>query len=249
MLTSAEWKRYFESNLRALLKVPWDLGAELTPEERQAIASSVQDFQAGESSEGRHLLRYAQKHAEQISDPVYVDAIRLFIAEEQRHGRDLGRFLQLNGIPLVKTTFTDRVFRWLRQLFGGLEISVSVLVTAEMIAKVYYSALKEATQSAILRTLCEQILRDEVRHVEFHTERLSILRADRNYVLLKCTMAIQRFLFFGTCLVVWPFHAQTFTRGGYDFARYWRHNWAEFGQAFRQRSFRRRSEDLKTSQV
>src|SRR5688500_3468024 len=145
MQTSQEWRRYYEENARSLLKIPWELGHELSYAEQRAIIRSVQDFQAGESSEGMHLFQYAKDYAERAGDHVYIEASRLFIAEEQRHARDLGRFMQINGLPLVKTTFTDGVFRRLRQVFGGLEISIGVLVTAEIIAKVYYAALQSAT--------------------------------------------------------------------------------------------------------
>ncbi|HRJ76077.1 MAG TPA: hypothetical protein PLX90_08775, partial [Anaerolineales bacterium] len=132
MKTSLEWKKYYEENARSLLEIPWHVGHELSEEEKLAITSSVQDFQTGESSEGRHLIQYARDFAEKTGDLEYVNTIRVFIAEEQRHARDLGRFLQTNGIPLVKKTFTDDVFRSLRQLLGNLEVSVSVLITAEI---------------------------------------------------------------------------------------------------------------------
>jgi rubrerythrin len=221
MRTSAEWKKYYEENARSLLEIPWQIGYELTADERKAIASSVQDFQAGESSEGRHLFQYAKNYAQQTGDYEYIQAIRLFIAEEQRHARDLARFLQINRIPLVKTTFTDDVFRHLRQLLGNLEMSIAVLITAEIIAKVYYAALRDATNSQVLQTLCKQILQDEVRHVEFQAERLGILRVNRNWLLLTMTNALQRFLFWGTCLVVWRFHRKVFLKGGYSFIGYW----------------------------
>jgi len=232
MLTSLEWRKYYEENSRLLLEIPWDIRHELTDEEQKAITSSVQDFQAGESSEGRHLFQYAKTYAEQTGDHEYVEAIRLFIAEEQRHARDLAHFMQINGIPLVKTTLTDSVFRQLRQIIGGLEISIGVLITAEIIAKVYYAALKDATNSVVLQTLCRQILSDEVKHIEFQVERLGILRAKRNWLLLKGTMVIQRFLFWGTCIVVWIFHGKVFRKSGSGFAKFWQHCWKEFEEAF-----------------
>src|SRR4051794_30829492 len=102
-MTSQEWKSYYEHNARSLLDVPWERGAELGDDEIAAIGSSLQAFQAGENSEGHHLFKYAKAYVARTGDDAYVAAIRLFIAEEQRHARDLGRFLQLNKIPLLKT--------------------------------------------------------------------------------------------------------------------------------------------------
>ncbi len=231
MRTSLEWKNYYKENIRSLLSIPWHLGHELTEEEQIAISSSVQDFQAGESSEGRHLLQYAKRYGKQTGDHEYVEAIRLFIAEEQRHARDLAHFLQINGILLVKTTFSDRVFRRLRQFFENLEISIAVLVTAEIIAKVYYAALNDATNSVVLQTLCKQILQDEVKHVEFQAERLGVLRVKRSWIFLKITIALQQILFSGTCMVVWIFHHKVFKKSGYNFKKFWHHNWYEFQNA------------------
>ena len=232
MRISLEWRKYYEENARSLLEIPWQIGHELSENEKAAIASSVQDFQAGESSEGRHLFQYAKNYAKETGDSEYVEAIRLFIAEEQRHARDLGHFLQINEIPLVRTTFTDGVFRRLRQLLGNLEISISVLITAEIIAKVYYFALRDATNSQVLQVLCKQILQDEVKHVEFQAERLGILRADRNWLFLTLTNELQRLLFWGTCLVVWLFHRKVFLKSRYSFVKFWKHSWKEFNEAF-----------------
>ena len=232
MPSSLEWRLYYEENAQSLLEIPWQFGPELTPDETAAIAQSLKEFQAGENSEGKHLIRYAQEYAERTGDQEYVLTIRLFIAEEQRHARDLGRFLTLNNIPVVRTTFTDRVFRKLRHLFGGLEISIAVLITAEIIAKVYYAALLEATESAILRILCDQILRDELRHVRFQAEQLAKLRVGRRWFGRTATMGLQRFLYLGTTLVVWPFHRKAIGRGGLSLWGWWRSCWLEFSEAF-----------------
>src|SRR5262249_37080603 len=154
--SSAAWCRYFRANALALLDVPWEQGAALTEAERSAVAASLQGFQLGESSEGRHLLDRARDYARRTGDWGYVEAVRAFIGEEQRHARDLGSFLKLAGVPLLSRTWTDAVFRWLRHR-AGLEVSIAVLITAEVIAKVYYDAVRSATGSAVLRRLCDQI--------------------------------------------------------------------------------------------
>jgi hypothetical protein len=228
--TSESWIAYFQANARSLLLIPWERGAELTDKERPLIARSVQIFQLGESSEGRHLYQRSREWAERNGDPNYPTAIRLFIAEEQRHAADLGRFLTLNGMALLERTFTDTVFRKLRR-FAQLDMSISVLVTAEIIAKVYYTALREATRSTILRTLCDQILRDEEQHVRFQCERLAILRRGRSRAENFLRVGMQRFLFFGTCAVVWIGHRRAFRAGGYGLARFWSGLWAEFEMA------------------
>ena len=232
MRTSAEWLRYFEQNRQSLLEILWPAGPELTEQERLRLGRSVQEFQRGESSEGRHFLRYAEQYAAKTGDRDYVSALRLFIAEEQRHARDLGRFLAINGIPLVESTLPDRVFRILRRLLGTLEMTIAVLITAEIIAQVYYTALRAATNSVILERLCEQILWDEASHVEFQAEQLATLRARRGQLLYGLTVTAQRMLFLSTCLVVWVFHRSAFKAGGQNFRHFWHSAWFHFEKAF-----------------
>ncbi|HKW12750.1 MAG TPA: ferritin-like domain-containing protein [Gemmatimonadaceae bacterium] len=233
MRTSADWLRHFETNARQLRIIPWERGAELTTEESAAIASSVAEFQRGESGEGRHLIRYAIQYAELTGDLEYVGAIRLFIREEQRHARDLARFFTLNGIPLARASFADAVFRRLRNLLGTLEMSIAVLITAELMAQVYYDRLGVATQSTILRRLCEQILDDEARHVEFQAERLGMLRARRGKLGYLATMAFQRMLFAATSVVVWHAHRRAFRQADFAFVQFWKGAWCCFDAAFR----------------
>ena len=230
--TSPDWVRYFEANRAALLDIPWDIGAELSEPERRAIQRSVQEFQRGEQSEGRHFYRYAQQYAAATGDDDYLVALKLFIAEEHRHARDLAHFLAINGIPLVEGTFSDSVFRRLRHVIGTLEISIAVLLVAEVIAQVYYVALQRATQSVVLQRLCDQIIRDEDRHVQFQSQQLARLRVGRGPVFRGVTMAVQQLLFLGTCIVVWIVHAPAFKAGGHGFVRFWRAAWYHFRRAF-----------------
>src|SRR5690348_13071644 len=171
--SSQDWVDYFRCNGFVAMRVPWHLGPDLRPEERRAIAHSVQLFQLGESSEGRHLMRYAREWAARAGDAAYSEAIRMLIAEEQRHSSALARFMDLNGIARIARGTSDRIFRRLRNIFDSLEISLSVLVIAEIIAKVYYPALRVATNSEVLRAICDQVYREEIAHVDFQTEQLA----------------------------------------------------------------------------
>ena len=100
--SSRAWCDYFRHNGANLLPLPWDRGAELTDAERDAVAASLQSFQLGESSQGRHLLRCAADHASRTGDPAYLEATRLFLAEEHRHSRTLARFLDLHRPEAVE---------------------------------------------------------------------------------------------------------------------------------------------------
>jgi len=227
---SADWVAYYRHNDKNLISIPWEIGAELSDQERMAIAKSVQDFQLGESSEGRHLQNCAEEWGRQNQDAEYSESIRLFIREEQRHARELGRFLELNGIELIGKAWTDSLFRRLRHL-AGLEMSIMVLLTAEIVAQVYYAALRESTQSQVLKTICDQILRDEEQHVRFQCERLSIIARTKPWIRLCLRYFMQRALMLGALPIVWISHRHAYRAGGYSFGRFVSETWLAFDLA------------------
>jgi hypothetical protein len=106
-----------------------------------------------------------------------------------------------------------------------------VLLTAEVIAKVYYAALRKATGSVVLQCLCDQILHDEIYHVRFQTQRLAALRGERPRWRVAYAQGLQRFLFWGTCWVVWLKYRRAFRAGGYGFPRFRRSSWREMARA------------------
>jgi hypothetical protein len=154
-MTFADWATYFSVNQTHLDNLSWDDTYRLTERELRAIRYSLPQFQQGENSEGRHLYQKAKD----FGDPDYVAAIRLFIREEQGHARVLGQYMALHQLPrLCKSSALDKVFRWLRQ-WASLEHTLRVLLTAEIIAAVYYQALYQATYSGLLQQICRRILR------------------------------------------------------------------------------------------
>ncbi|HEX3315865.1 MAG TPA: ferritin-like domain-containing protein [Gemmataceae bacterium] len=231
---SHEWCAYFELNKTRLLDIPWHRGAGLTPDDMTAVIPSLQEFQLGESSEGTNLRRLAEAEAIARNDPLYAVAMRLFIAEEHRHADAMGKFLDLAGVPRLKATSGDFVFRRLRRALG-LETMIVVLLTAEIIAKVYYRALYFASESPVLRRICAQLLRDELKHVDFHTERLRLMRRGRAPWRRRLVDLATRTLFGGTCFVVWLRHRRPLRRGGYGLRRFWSALWAEFEKAYGER--------------
>lgn len=231
--TSAEWVAYFRENAGRLLEIPWECRAGVSPEQLAEIAPSLAGWQLGETSDGSRLLAAAAHYAARQNDPDFVEAIRLFIAEEQRHGATLGRFLAMAGAPLKSWDLGDAVFRLFRHLMVRMEVWATIVIMVEVHAMLYYAAIRRATASAVLRLLCEQILRDEVPHIRFQCERLAILRRERGGFLRALTGALHRVLFAGTTLAVWVGHRRALRAGGYTFRRFWRAAWARMGAAWR----------------
>ena len=220
--TSADWLTYFEENRENLLALPWNTAYFLTPEEKEAIAPSIQNFQLGEQSEGTNLLKATRKEVERSGDVAFLQAMKLFIGEEQRHARELGNFMQCEGIPLRKKHWSDRLFRRFRRGVN-LEVALRVLLTAEIIATIYYKALQEATQSPLLQKICEQILKDEHQHLYFQIDRLRQLQQHRKRWQQNASNFGNYLFLMLTILVVWLDHRRVFHRSGYRLIDVYRH--------------------------
>jgi hypothetical protein len=210
--TTQDWIDHFRWNGSVAMRIPWHIGPDLTDADRAAIAHSIQIFQLGENSEGRHLMRYAKEWAARTGDTAYPEAIRMLIGEEQRHANVLGRFMEMNNIARLKHGSSDRIFWQARNFLGNLEISISVLVTAEIIAKIYYPALRDATASIVLREICEQIHREEIAHVEFQTQQLARIRGGRAPYAIWATRLLHRMLFYPTLIMVAMSHRKAMRR-------------------------------------
>lgn len=217
---SYAWSRYFAENIVDPLEFPWGHEYLLSERERDLIASSIQEFQLGESSEGRSFVRRGEQHARRSGDNWFVPALRMFIAEEQRHSSWLGRFMDREGIRRLSAHWVDDVFRWLRNL-AGLELSVTVLVTAECIAVPYYRALHDATASPLLRAICRRILREEAAHLDYQASTLAALGAGRSNWLVSLRYALHAALLTGTTAIVWHDHGPVFRAANYTWLRVW----------------------------
>lgn len=227
---SVHWVARFRTNATIPDRIPWTDRPTLGPVERAALARSIQEFQLGESSEGRHLQRAADRYALTAGDAAYAAAIRLFIREEQRHAAYLARFLTAEGVPLAGRRWADSAFRRLRHV-GGLEMAICVLLTAEIVAQVYYAALRRATRSRVLQGICRRVLADEAAHVRFQAERIALLRRDRPAWLIGVALGLHRLLFAAALVVVWVNHRPVLERGGYDRKGGWRAGWRAFRRA------------------
>src|SRR5262245_49859980 len=172
---SLAWGGHFRRNAVEQRDIPWHEATRLSDDQRRILIPSLQDFQLGESSDGRQGLARAAAYGQRIGDPHYAETMRLFFAEENRHAAYLARYLQIQDEPLIARSWTDFVFRRVRRLMG-LETLLTVLLTVELIAEVYYRAIRNATRCPALRAICDQILRDEKNHVQFHVERFALLQ-------------------------------------------------------------------------
>lgn len=221
------WVAHFRTNLALERTITWDDSHRLTRRERRAIARSIAKFQLGGSSDGRFLQHHAGLHARRAGDHAYAEAARLFIREKQRHAAELGRFMDGQGLRKMRRHWSDSLFRWARKL-GGIDLAISVLLTAELIALVYYQALGRATGSLVLRSICAEILRDERTHVVFQAGTLGRVRQGRSEAAVRFRVLVQRGFLLAAIMLVWVDHWRVFRAGRFGWRRYWHACWGAF---------------------
>lgn len=221
MQTSKKWISHFSANATQQ-RINWQLQPEINKQELDNILASLQAWQLGETSDGSHLIHAATKYAWRINEPDYIKAVKLFIKEEQKHGNNLGRYLDLVEQPRIKQNWGDTLFRKTRYFNTNMELWTLTVITVESTAQVFYQCLKDATGCKLLKQICTDILIDEAYHIDFQLERLYILFRNKSFFK---RLMIEKFYFifyYATILVVWFAHKKLFKAGGVSFINYLR---------------------------
>lgn len=211
------WIDYFHRNRAAMPPVDWERGAALPEEMRGPLLHSLRRFQIGESGEGKKLKAGAAR----TGDPLYAEAIGLFLEEEHEHARRLGGLIDALGGTRMTSHWSDAAFIGLRRL-GGHFVELAVLLTAELIAVRYYRALDEGIDDPLCRMVFRQIRRDEDGHVAFHLAylrpRLSALPTHRRWLY----QMLWRVFFRAACLLVMLDHRGVLRATGVTWGVFWR---------------------------
>jgi hypothetical protein len=221
MRTSLQWIDHFTSNLKNK-RIDWTIKPLLTADERENILKSMQAWQLGETSDGRHLKAASQKYANRIGDQYYCEAVALFIKEEQKHGNNLGRYLDLIGEKRIDNDWGDTLFRKIRYFNTSMELWTVTVITVESTAQIFYQSLKDATNCKLLKQICTDILIDEAFHIDFQTQRLNIIFSRKNTFSKFICYQLYKFFYFAVITIVWFGHRKAFKAGGNGFQRYWK---------------------------
>jgi hypothetical protein len=208
------WLNHFEYHSRRSMMLPEGKPYALTHTERHRIAKSIATFQLGEQSEGRTLLSAARDYEDKYDAAPVARIIELLIKEEQQHAALLGAFMDQHGIARRRKDWTDGIFRLVRRQ-AGLELYLSVLVTAELIGKVYYRALECATECKQLQALCRSMVADELAHVGFESDLLRTMRVRRPQLTRNLVSVTHRLFLAGAALAVWATHQGVLRHAGY----------------------------------
>ena len=192
MKTSQAWIDHFSGNIE-IQRIDWQIQPALKSIEKKNILSALKAWQLGETSDGSHLLKASKKYSEKINDGLYLKAVELFIKEEQKHGNNLGIYLDRIGEEKLKKNWADSLFRKVRYFNSSMELWTLAVITVESAAQVFYQSLKDATGCKLLKQICTDILIDEAFHIDFQLQRFIIINEDKKelskalrYYLYKC---------------------------------------------------------------
>jgi hypothetical protein len=221
MQTSQQWIAYFSQNLQNK-RIDWSVKPRLTAMERKNILKSTQAWQLGETSDGAHLLAASKKYANSIGDDYYCQAVQLFIKEEQKHGNNLGTYLDMIGEKRIKSDWGDTLFRKIRYFNTNMELWTITVITVESTAQIFYQSLKDATKCVLLKQICTDILIDEAAHITFQMQRLQIIFSGKTVMQKVFRFQFYRFFYFSIIIVVWMAHRKLFKAGNNNFFKYLR---------------------------
>ena len=215
------WLNHFEYHALHPRCVPAGLSDVLKDEERRLIARSIAIFQLCEQPEGTALLRSARRFAEKHNAMQLTRITELFVNEQQRHATLLRAFMEDHDIARKQTDLTDFVFCCLRRI-GRFETRLHVLVTAELIANVYYRALESATGCQRLKVLCRTLVADELAHIGLESQLLLTLRARRPAIARAGARLLHKAFFTCAASAVYLTHRGILRGAGYNISSFLR---------------------------
>ena len=211
-MNAKKWIAHFETNRHAWAEPDWAADSPILSEKRtRSLVDSLATFQLGESGGGTRLKSFVAQSWE--GSPDYKEAVDLFVAEEQYHAEILAKaVIYLNG-ELKSKHWMNSIFRKFRTLIG-LEFNLQILLTAELIAEAYYGILAKHVPDPVIKSMCQKVLRDEVKHIAFHEEFFRLNQ--RRWLPISSTIWSLQFQAVFMCVerAVWLDHGKCLTSFG-----------------------------------
>jgi hypothetical protein len=167
-MQNAAWRSYFESNRHRPDALVPDILAGVPASLRTELVRSLRIFQAGETGEGRIVAEAARQPGSR-HDADFVEALRLYVAEEGRHARELGLLVRaLGGEPSHTHPSAER-FRTVRRLIG-FRTKMMVLAGAEVVGGMFYDLVARRAGCTALSRVLGVIVHEERAHLVFQRD-------------------------------------------------------------------------------
>jgi len=210
-MNSQQWLNYYQRNRVDRPEPKWNSPSPLDRNAQGILGHSLSHFQLGETGEGKVLISGARR--EVGDDACYIEALKLFVAEEGEHARLLERMVRRFGGEIIQRHWTHALFRLVRQALG-FKFEIQLLVIAELVGTAYYRLLRARTRDSVLDETCALLLQDEAKHIEFHADWLGNFMA-RLLPLEYAVWAMQfQVLFTAAAYVAWIDHRRALRFSG-----------------------------------
>ena len=167
------WRRYFESNLHRPESLVPETIDNIAEPLRAELVRSLRVFQAGEIGEGR-IVAQAAREGGARHDADFVEGLRLYIAEEGRHARELGLLVRALGGEPCHTHPSAARFQAVRRVFG-FRTKMMVLAGAEVVGEVFYDLLAQRAGSVVITRVLSRIVQEERAHLVFQRDYFASL--------------------------------------------------------------------------
>jgi len=165
------WIQHFRANRLDRPEPEWDGPFTMTEEKRRLLALSLAEYQLGDGGgECKLVAQDAEAYRGSTEDARTV--VDLWFAEEREHSRLLARGVERVGGTFVATTFGFELFYAIRRRLG-VQFEMLVLLVVEIVSAGYYRVIRRHVGDEPLAAMCQLILRDEARHIDFHRDRLA----------------------------------------------------------------------------
>jgi hypothetical protein len=153
-------------------------------------------------------------------DAQYAAAMELFIREEQRHAALMAGILARLNAPLLTSDWTDNCFVFMRHM-SGLHTELLVVLLPEMIARVYFEALRRGFSNPAMQAVFAQIVRDEKGHLAFHADYLNKAFAQMSFPRRIAVQMAWHLVYRVACVIVYVDHGPLLRAVGIPAKKFW----------------------------
>jgi len=165
------WIRHFRANRLHRREPDWSAPFQMNEEKRRLLARSLAEYQLGDGGgECRLVARDAERYRGSAKEAHEV--VDLWFAEEREHSRLLACAVERVKGTFVTSTFGFELFYAIRRRLG-VQFEMLVLLVVEIVSTGYYRVIRRHVGDQPIADMCQLILRDEARHIDFHRERLA----------------------------------------------------------------------------
>lgn len=167
MTAAHRWNRYFAWNAHRQDLVPppeWPDEATASDDVLDAVARTLARFYLGETGEGT----VARQAREAGLSTQWAESIRLYVAEEHRHGRELLHLLHALGHETPRRHWSEVLFRHGRRALG-FRTKMLTIAAAEVVGVEMYGLLRDHVEGPIGR-LGAVVAREEQAHLQFQRD-------------------------------------------------------------------------------